>query len=257
MPLPGGHKLPRVRKGRAAAVRIVDLVVAASSLILITPILLVISVAIVFESGRPVFFSQPRLGRLGRPFRIYKFRKFFNGCGKIGPRVTTKNDCRMTRLGRLLERTKMDELPQLWNVLRGDMSIVGPRPESLELAECFTVGYLNLLDHKPGIFGPNQVVFRNECALYPDNLDPERFYRDVLFPLKARIDLAYLQRRTMLSDMEWVIRGVSAVFGWRSLPSDILPDDNLPSGLGSTILAKVTASTVVRSYDGAQKDERH
>jgi len=244
MPLLHANELPRVGKGRAAAARTVDLFVAAVGLILIAPILVVTSFAILLESGRPVFFSQLRLGRSGRAFRIYKFRKFFNGCGKTGPRVTIKNDCRMTRLGRLLERTKLDELPQLWNVLRGDMSIVGPRPESLELAECFTVGYLKLLEHKPGIFGPNQVVFRNECALYPDNMDPERFYRDVLFPLKARIDLAYLQRRTMLSDIEWIIRGVSAVFGWRSLPSDIFAD-NLASSLGSTILAKVAPGIAV------------
>ena len=126
------------------------------------------------------------------------------------------------RLGRFLGKTKLDELPQLWNILKGDMSIVGPRPESLELAHCFSGIYLRVLQYRPGLFGPNQVLFRNESSMFPDNYDPEKFYCEYLFPLKANIDLAYFPQRTLASDIGWIIRGFLAVIGWQSLPTEHL-----------------------------------
>jgi lipopolysaccharide/colanic/teichoic acid biosynthesis glycosyltransferase len=201
--------------------RIMDLVLAGTGLLVLSPIMALVALAIWIESGRPIFFSQVRLGKGGRHFRIYKFRKFHKDNGTAGRRVTVKNDCRMTRPGKVLERTKLDELPQLWNILKGDMSVVGPRPESLELSDCFTGVYERVLDHKPGIFGPNQVLFRDEGCLYPDGSDPEQFYRDVLFPLKASIDLACFHYRTVLSDIRWIIRGVLAVFGLGSVPREL------------------------------------
>jgi len=193
--------------------RILDLVIAGTSLVLLGPIMTLVALAIWVESGRPIFFSQVRLGQMGRHFRMYKFRKFYKGSGAIDCPVTIRNDCRMTRLGGFLARAKLDELPQLWNILKGDMSVVGPRPESLDLADCFVGFYRRVLDHKPGIFGPNQVVFRDEALLYPDPLDPQQFYREVLFPLKASIDLAYFPNRTIPSDIGWIICGVLAVVG--------------------------------------------
>jgi lipopolysaccharide/colanic/teichoic acid biosynthesis glycosyltransferase len=193
--------------------RILDLVIAGTSLVLLGPIMMLVALAIWVESGRPIFFSQVRLGQMGRHFRMYKFRKFHKGSGAIDRPVTIRNDYRMTRLGGFLARAKLDELPQLWNILKGDMSVVGPRPESLDLADCFVGFYRRVLDHKPGIFGPNQVVFRDEALLYPDTLDPQQFYREVLFPLKANIDLAYFPNRTIPSDIGWIICGVLAVVG--------------------------------------------
>lgn len=128
-----------------------------------------------------------------------------------------EDDPRLTAIGRLLARTKLDELPQLWNVLTGEMSIIGPRPESLDFADCFDGPFHSVLEHKPGVFGPNQVIFRDECSLYRERSDPERFYRDILFPLKARVDLSYFANRTFFHDIVWVVRGVFAVFGWSSL----------------------------------------
>jgi lipopolysaccharide/colanic/teichoic acid biosynthesis glycosyltransferase len=116
----------------------------------------------------------------------------------------------------------LDELPQLWNILKGDMAIVGPRPETFELASCFSGHYLRILDYRPGIFGPNQVLFRNESSFYPEDSNPEQFYRDVLFPFKANIDLEYFSSRTLVSDIGWIIRGILAVFDWRSLPVERL-----------------------------------
>ncbi|MCW3474793.1 sugar transferase [Limobrevibacterium gyesilva] len=190
-----------------------DLVVATGALVLLVPLMILIAVAICADSGWPLFFSQTRLGRGGRPFRLYKFRKFHGSCGTNGQAVTVENDSRLTRVGRVLERAKLDELPQLWNVLKGDMAVVGPRPETPNFADCFDDSCRRVLDYKPGIFGPSQTLFRNEGSLYGGADDPEQYYRDVLFPTKARIDLAYYPSRTMWRDIGWIFRGTFAVFG--------------------------------------------
>lgn len=199
-----------------AAARLLDVVVAAAVLIFVTPIMILVAAAIFVEDGGPILFSQVRLGRRGRHFRMYKFRKFHKG-RPAGPSLTAKDDPRLTCVGRFLARTKLDELPQLWNVLKADMSIVGPRPESLDFRDCFEGCYGAVLEYRPGIFGPSQVLFRNEGSLYRGRADPEQFYRNVLFPLKARIDLAYFTHRTLFRDFVWAVRGALAVFGWSSL----------------------------------------
>src|SRR5262245_7187071 len=177
--------------------------------------MLFVALAISIETGRPIFYSQSRIGRGGTRFRIHKFRKFYKNIGAGSP-LTVDHDPRMTPLGRFMALTKLDELPQLWNVVMGDMSIVGPRPECLEFRDCFIGPYLRILDYTPGIFGPSQVAFRDERSLYPTNSDPIQFYRDVLFPMKANIDLAYFSQRTFFSDITWIIRGVLAVICGRS-----------------------------------------
>jgi lipopolysaccharide/colanic/teichoic acid biosynthesis glycosyltransferase len=211
-----GAVRPRPPMAQISVQRMLDVTISAVGLVALAPIILCVAFAILIESGRPIFFSQVRLGAGGRHFRIHKFRKFRNVSGIGGRPVTLRNDTRMTVLGRLLYKTKLDELPQLWNILKGDMSIVGPRPESLQLSDCFVGRYLDILDHRPGIFGPNQVLFVNECCLYPEGEDPQQFYREVLFPLKASVDLAYFAHRTVLSDFRWIARGVLATLGWRS-----------------------------------------
>ena len=205
--------------GRVDAVlrRAFDVLVALAGIVCFLPILIPVVLAIRLDSPGPIFYAQNRLGQNGRIFRLYKFRKFRDGA--TGRAVTLKNDDRMTRVGRFLERTKIDEVPQLWNVLRADMSIIGPRPETLDFAEGFEGVYRGVLDHRPGIFGPNQVYFRNEGALFPEDTDPHAFYRAVLFPAKARIDLAYFPRRSLPQDVVWLVRGVLAVFGL-GLPSE-------------------------------------
>jgi lipopolysaccharide/colanic/teichoic acid biosynthesis glycosyltransferase len=194
----------------AALRRPFDVVAAAAGLVVLAPFMLAVAIAIRLGSPGPALFRQLRLGRDGRPFYLYKFRKFEDRADS-GRAVTLKNDPRMTRIGRLLERTKLDELPQLWNILIGDMSLVGPRPETLNFADCFREGYQRVLDYTPGLFGPSQAMFRNESGLYPADRDPEEFYRAVLFPTKARIDLVYFSRRSILSDIRWIIRGILAV----------------------------------------------
>jgi lipopolysaccharide/colanic/teichoic acid biosynthesis glycosyltransferase len=189
-------------------IRAFEILAAAFGLIVLGPLMLLIVAAIVLEGGLPVFFSQRRLGQGGTPFSLYKFRKFRADAG--GGAVTVQDDPRLTCVGRVLERTKLDELPQLWNVLRGDMSLVGPRPESVAFADCFRGEFRQILAHRPGLFGPSQTLFRNECAMYPDRCDPEAHYRAVLFPAKARIDLDYYGSRTVWGDMKWLLRSIAA-----------------------------------------------
>lgn len=198
----------------AVASRAFDLVVASAAALVLALPMLAVACAIWLEGGRPILFSQVRLGKGGQPFRMYKFRKFGAACGTEGCPLTLAKDGRMTPVGRFLAATKLDELPQLWNVLRGDMAIIGPRPESLAFADCFQNGFEQVLEHKPGLLGPSQILFRNEGRLYPPDIDPTRFYRDVLFPTKARLDLAYFPHHSVVGDIGWLLRGVLAVFGW-------------------------------------------
>ncbi len=205
----------------AACKRAIDVVLAATGLVLAAPVMLVIALLLKMEEKAEVIFSQQRLGREGKPFRIHKFRKFPSNWGTKGPGVTVAGDARMTRIGAILERTKLDELPQLWNILKGEMSFVGPRPESMRYAELFKGEYAGVLDHVPGIFGPNQVEFRNESAMYPADESPEDFYKRELFPRKARNDLEYFSRANCLQDLVWIFRGLTAslvgVVDWRKL----------------------------------------
>jgi lipopolysaccharide/colanic/teichoic acid biosynthesis glycosyltransferase len=194
--------------------RALDAALALTALAAFAPLILLIAILIRAESRGPVFFRQPRLGRCGRPFHLYKFRKSCQAPDLPDRGVTLPDDPRMTQIGRLLERSKLDELPQLWNIVVGDMSIVGPRPETLDFADCFEDGYEGILDYSPGLFGPSHAMFRNESRLYPKDEDPHEFYRTVLFPAKAQIDLRYFARRTLVSDLGWIVRGLLAVIGF-------------------------------------------
>jgi lipopolysaccharide/colanic/teichoic acid biosynthesis glycosyltransferase len=186
--------------------RTLDIMCTGVAASVLAPVFLITALAIWIESGRPFLFSQLRLGQNGRPFRMYKFRKFWPDCDNHGSPLTIEEDDRLTVVGRVLAACKLDELPQLWNVLRGDMSLVGPRPESLAFSDCFRNGYEKVLEHKPGLFGPCQVIFRHESKLFPAGVAAVEFYRQVLFPAKAKIDLAYFSRRTLVSDLGWIIR---------------------------------------------------
>lgn len=200
--------------------RAIDVVLAIIGLMLALPLMLVIVILLrIEEKGNPIF-SQQRLGKGGKVFYIHKFRKFPLHWGNAGPGVTVAGDVRMTPVGVILERTKLDELPQLWNILKGDMSFVGPRPESLRYADLFQGEFTEVLEYLPGIFGPNQVEFRNESAMYPAHEDPEAFYRRELFPRKALNDIQYFRTSGWMCDFVWIIKGVMASFlgviEWRS-----------------------------------------
>ena len=192
--------------------RVFDVTLALVGLVVAAPLFALIALMIKLDSPGRVIFSQERIGRDGRIFRIHKFRKFPDNWGDRGAGVTVSGDVRMTRLGRLLERSKFDELPQLWNILIGEMSFVGPRPESLRYRDGFVGELAGVHQYTPGIFGPNQVAYRNEGEMYPPEADPDEFYRNELLPAKARQDLEYFAQATFWSDLRWIVLGV-----WHSL----------------------------------------
>ncbi len=178
--------------------RCLDFMVAALGLTLSSPVLAVLALLVQATSGRPILFRQRRMGRHGIEFTLYKFRSM---CveDRCGPHITVTGDARITPLGAFLRRYKLDELPQLWNVLKGEMSLVGPRPklphhEGLEL-RC-----------RPGITGAATLTFRREeelLAIVPAD-ELEEFYAEVVKPSKARLDLEYLQRATLRSDLRLI-----------------------------------------------------
>jgi lipopolysaccharide/colanic/teichoic acid biosynthesis glycosyltransferase len=187
-------------------IRLFDIVVASIALVFALPLMIIVTLAILLETGRPVLFRHPRIGAFGQPFEMIKFRKFYHTPVSNGFPLTLADDKRMSKVGKFLAHSKLDELPQIWNVLRGDMAIVGPRPESLEFLDCYRNGFEEVLQHKPGIFGPSQIFFRDESYFYPPGEDPTNFYRTVIFPTKAGLDIAYFRHRTIFSDLAWLFR---------------------------------------------------
>jgi lipopolysaccharide/colanic/teichoic acid biosynthesis glycosyltransferase len=176
--------------------RALDIIVAAVLLVILTPFIAVIAILILLMMGRPVFFTQVRVGERGRRFVLYKLRTM--RVVASGPEVTAQGDVRITRLGSLLRRTSFDELPQLWHVLRGQMTLVGPRPESDALAVRYPVSCRSVLMARPGLTGPAQLCYRERSAVPPDSwADADSWYLQVLVPLRVAADLEYLRRPTI------------------------------------------------------------
>jgi len=190
--------------------RAFDLVVAVVGLILTSPVMLAGAVAVKLGSPGPVFYSGPRVGRGGRPFAIHKLRSMRVGAALSGPPITAGDDPRVTRGGRMLRRTKIDELPQLWNVLTGEMSLVGPRPEHPDFVKGYTQEQRRLLSVRPGITGPAALAFIDEEESLKGG-DPELVYvRDVL-PQKLALELDYLGRATFATDLGILARTAGLV----------------------------------------------
>jgi lipopolysaccharide/colanic/teichoic acid biosynthesis glycosyltransferase len=189
--------------------RSIDFILAGLLLVLTLPLVFIAAVFIRLEAGDAVFFGQRRMGRGFRTFKLWKLRTMrSNG---VGPLFTLGADPRITRVGWWLRRLKIDELPQLWNVLRGDMSLVGSRPVVPELAEEFEANYVQLLVARPGLTDPATVKYCREVelmALVPDPLD---YFKNVIMPDKLRISLAYLERATVRSDVAVLMRTAVAL----------------------------------------------
>jgi lipopolysaccharide/colanic/teichoic acid biosynthesis glycosyltransferase len=191
--------------------RVAEIVMAAVLLVVIVPLLVIAVVAIVLDSRGSPFFLHERVGRGGRRFLLWKLRTMRAG---DGPEVTVAGDCRVTRVGRFLRRSKLDELPQLWNVLRGDMSFVGPRPEVPSLVDKSNDLWRTVLAVRPGITDPVALELRDEESLLSEwRGDRKSFYRSVLQPYKLKGYVAYLQRRTACSDMRVIVETILVAAG--------------------------------------------
>lgn len=191
--------------------RLVDFLIAAVGLLVLLPFLLLVALLIKLDSPGPVFFRQERVGLKGRTFRIFKFRSMVNGAYKMGSRLTTKRDPRVTRVGQMLRWFKIDELPQLINVLIGEMSLIGPRPEDPHFVRYYTKAQQAVLSVRPGMVGPSQILGRDELESYPEGLkDTEAYYIDHILPEKLERDLDYVRRATFWGDMGLLARGIWA-----------------------------------------------
>jgi lipopolysaccharide/colanic/teichoic acid biosynthesis glycosyltransferase len=202
---------------------LVELLLSFGGLMVAAPVIALAGIAVAVSSGFPVFFRQTRVGRNGRPFTLVKLRTM--GVARSGLKVTASDDARVTRLGRLLRRSKLDELPELWNVLRGEMSFVGPRPEVPEYVDPENPAWKEVLRVRPGLTDPVTLRFRNEELLMAGvEGDRDAFYRETLQPLKLEGYRAYLRRRSWRTDVGVLYETVLAVL-WPARSGSPGPSD--------------------------------
>ena len=199
------------RRPQLAAKRAMDIVLSAAALCVLWPVLLLIALAIVVDDPGPVFYRQVRVGRGGKPFRIFKFRTMVVDADKKGLSITVGRDSRITRVGAFLRRTKLDELAQLLNVLCGQMSFVGPRPEVPRYVELYTPYQRQVLLVRPGITDYASIAYRNENDLLAGADDPERMYIETIMPDKIELNMKYLREISPLTDVRLMLRTVFAV----------------------------------------------
>jgi lipopolysaccharide/colanic/teichoic acid biosynthesis glycosyltransferase len=190
-----------------------DRVVAAAGLAALSLPLALAAAAVKATSAGPVFYRQPRIGRDGRPFDLVKFRTM--RAGAAGAQITVAADSRVTPVGRVLRRLKIDELPQLWNVLKGDMALIGPRPEVPRFVAHYTAEQRAILRAMPGLASRAQLVYPHEADLLLTADDPEHTYVTQLMPKKIAVDLEYERRRTVWTDLGLIAELVLLVAGVR------------------------------------------
>ena len=198
--------------GQAVAKRAFDFSVALVGVILFSPLFVLLAILVKIDSHGPVFFRQERASAGGGTFRIFKYRTMIVGAYRSGARLTVRRDPRITKMGHILRWTKLDELPQLFNVLRGDMSFVGPRPEDPYFTNFYTPEQREVLTAKPGVIGPAQVEGRDEIEKYPEDCENvEEFYIHSILPEKLRRDLLYVRTATFFGDIRFLVAGFVAV----------------------------------------------
>jgi lipopolysaccharide/colanic/teichoic acid biosynthesis glycosyltransferase len=190
--------------------RAFDILCAAIGLVLMAPLFALIALAIKIEDGGPVFYSQLRVGKNFRKFALFKFRSMIPGADRLAP-LTARSDPRRTRIGRFLRKYKLDELPQLINVLKGDMQLVGARPELESYVERFRRQYAVLLQDLPGITDPGTLTYRDEEQLLATDQFEEQYVSNIL-PHKLELSLGYLRQRSFCSDLSLLFRTIFHVF---------------------------------------------
>jgi lipopolysaccharide/colanic/teichoic acid biosynthesis glycosyltransferase len=192
-----------------------DILMATIGLILLAPLFLLVAVLIKLDSRGPIFFRQERIGKRFRPFLIYKFRTMVENAAQIGTEITYGNDPRITRIGRLLRKTKIDELPQIINVLKGEMSLVGPRPEIRQYVELFQRDYEEILKIRPGITDLASVKYRDEAAVLEQSENPEEEYLRRVLPDKINLSKEYIRRSSFFFDLTLILKTLLKLFEYR------------------------------------------
>jgi len=191
--------------------RVFDISFSLVGLIMLSPLFFLIAYLIKREDGGPVFYRGVRIGQFGKPFRIYKFRTMVVDAEKIGGPSTADDDPRITKIGKFIRKYKLDELPQLINVLKGEMSIVGPRPEVPFYVDMFTEEEKRILDVKPGITDWASLWNPDEGAILAGSSDPEKTYMGKIRPIKIKLQLKYVEERSFLTDLKIIFLTVLTV----------------------------------------------
>jgi lipopolysaccharide/colanic/teichoic acid biosynthesis glycosyltransferase len=185
-----------------------DIIVSLMGLLILLMMLPVIAILIKLDSPGPVFYAGRRVGKDRNIFRMFKFRTMYDISRPLGMSVSPQGDPRVTPVGLWLRRLKLNEFPQFYNILKGDMTLVGPRPEAPDMAEKYPPEAQKIFSVKPGLVGPNQILGRNEEELYPCGVDPTRFYLEELLPRKLPVDLEYVETKSFLKDVKYLLLGV-------------------------------------------------
>jgi len=193
--------------------RLFDLICSAGGLMLLAPVFVVAAALVKLTSKGPVFFRQERIGRGFAPFEILKFRTMVVDAPQLGGQLTAGRDPRITTVGRFLRATKIDELPQLWNVFKGEMSFVGPRPEVPRYVEQFHDDYEELLKVRPGITDLASLKYRHEAELLGESADPESLYREQILPDKIALGKEYIRQRSLGLDLRLICKTVFRMAG--------------------------------------------
>ena len=215
--------------------RLLDIVVSLLGLLLLLPLFVALAILVKQESPGEVFYRGVRVGRFGKPFRIFKFRTMVHDAEKLGASSTPEDDPRVTRVGRFLRKYKMDELPQLLNVIRGEMSLVGPRPQLLWAVERYSPEEKEVLSVRPGITDYASLRFRNEGEILRGSMDPDKDYFDKIHPEKMRLSLEYVRRQSFWLDCDILVRTLGAVIFRREKRGS---DTNAGSGRSSGVISE-------------------
>lgn len=191
--------------------RVFDIVVSALILLLLSPVFLLLAAVIKIDSKGPVFYRQVRVGQYGQDFRIFKFRSMVQDADKKGLALTTEGDSRITRVGKLIRKCRLDEFSQVLNVLEGTMSLVGPRPEVRKYVDAYEPEYLATLLVRPGVTATASIQFKDEDELLNSGGDPEEIYIHQILPEKMRYNLEYLDHISVWHDLKIMVQTVLAV----------------------------------------------
>ncbi len=192
--------------------RLIDFTLALIGLLLLSPVFLLIAILIKREDGGSVFFRQIRIGQSGKPFKIYKFRTMVENAEELGAKVTKEDDPRITEIGKFLRKYKIDELPQLINVLKGEMSLVGPRPEVPKYVSAFKEDYKEILKVKPGITDYASIEFKDENRLLKGAENPEEVYIKEILPVKIEYYKKYLRDISFITDIKLILKTIVGIF---------------------------------------------
>lgn len=192
----------------SAVKRLIDILLSLIGIIIFMPFMIFIILFIKLDSRGPVFYFADRVGKNMKNFKMYKFRTMINTPLNVGDSVCPQYDPRVTTFGRLLRRTKLNELPQFLNILKGEMTFVGPRPETPDLAELYPEKSKRIFSVKPGLVGPSTILGRNEEELYPPGVDAKKYYIEQILPKKVEIDLEYIKNPNLIKDLQYILMGV-------------------------------------------------